>query len=76
MSRHLHRFEAHCLKDIVDKYEENLGFEKSFISILANRTKKQVDEIRRYYKKDFNEDFDADILRKVFYLFTFIDKNL
>lgn len=76
MSRHLHRFEARCLKDIVDKYEENLGFEKSFISILANRTKKQVDEIRRYYKKDFNEDFDADILRKVFYLFTFIDKNL
>ena len=76
MSRHFHRFEARCLKDIVDKYEENLGFEKSFISILANRTKKQVDEIRRYYKKDFNEDFDADILRKVFYLFTFIDKNL
>ena len=59
----------------MDKYEENLGFEKSFISILANRTKKQVDEIRRYYKKDFNEDFDADILRKVFYLSTFIDKN-
>ena len=75
MSRHCHRFEARCLKDIVDKYEENLGFEKSFISILANRTKKQVDEIRRYYKKDFNEDFDADILRKVFYLSTFIDKN-
>ena len=32
------------MEDIVDKYEENLGFEKSFISILANRTKKQVDE--------------------------------
>ena len=47
----------------MDKYEENLGFEKSFISILAIRTKKQVDEIRRFYKKDFNEDLDVDILR-------------
>ena len=58
-----HRFEARCLKDIVDKYEENLGFEKSFVSILANRTKKQVDEIRRFYKKDFNMDLDTDILK-------------
>merc|ERR1712150_313503 len=59
------RFEARCLKDIVDKYEENLGFEKSFVSILANRTKKQVDEIRRFYKKDFNMDLDTDILKCV-----------
>ena len=63
MARSPYRFEARCLKDIVDKYEENLGFEKSFISILANRTKKQVDEIRRFYKKDFNMDLDADILK-------------
>ena len=57
------RFEAQCLKDIVEKYEENLGFEKSFISILASKTKKQVEEIRRYYKKDYKTDLDADILR-------------
>ena len=57
------RFEAHCLKDIVDKYEENLGFEKSFVSILATRTKKELEEIRKFYRKDFLADLDTDIGR-------------
>ena len=57
------RFEAQCLKDIIEKYEENLGFEKSFVSILASKTKKQVEEIRRFYKRDYKTDLDADILR-------------
>ena len=57
------RFDAQCLKDIIDKYEENLGFEKSFISILAPRTRKEVEEMRRFYKKANKADMDADILK-------------
>ena len=51
------------MKDIIDKYEENLGFEKSFISILAPRTRKEVEEMRRFYKKANKADMDADILK-------------
>ena len=59
----LSRFDAQCLKDIVDKYEENLGFEKAFVSILGPKTKREIDEIRRFYKKDFKGDLDEDLLR-------------
>jgi hypothetical protein len=35
VSASLPRFEAACLQDMVTKFEPNLGFEKSFISVLA-----------------------------------------
>ena len=51
------------MKDIVDKYEENLGFEKAFVSILGPKTKREIDEVRRFYKKDFKGDLDEDLMR-------------
>ena len=57
------RFETHCLQDMVTKFEHNLGFEKSFVSILALKNKKELDAIRKFYKMDFKADLDEDILR-------------
>ena len=57
------RFAAQCVRDIVEKYEENLGFEKSFISILGNKNKKDIGDIRRHYKLEFKADMDEDITR-------------
>ena len=34
-TQYLYRFEAASLQDMVTKFEPNLGFEKSFISVLA-----------------------------------------
>ena len=51
------------MRDIVEKYEENLGFEKSFISILGNKNKKDIGDIRRHYKMEFKADMDEDITR-------------
>ena len=59
----INRFDAQCLKDIIEKYEENLGFEKSFVSILANKTKREIEEIRRFYRKDFHSEMYTDILK-------------
>ena len=47
----------------MEKYEENLGFEKSFISILGNKSKKEIEDIRRYYKIEFKADLDEDVRR-------------
>ena len=47
----------------MEKYEENLGFEKSFVSVLGNKSKKEIDEIRRSYKIEFKADLDMDIAR-------------
>ena len=57
------RFSAQCVRDIVEKYEENLGFEKSFISILGNKSKKEIEDIRRYYKMEFKAELDEDVAR-------------
>ena len=57
------RFDSQCIRDIVEKYEENLGFEKAFVSILASKTRREIEEIRRFYKKDFKADLDEDMLR-------------
>ena len=67
VSNFIDRFDAQCLKDIIEKYEENLGFEKSFVSILANKTKREIEEIRRFYRKDFHSEMYTDILKWVIF---------
>ena len=57
------RFETHCLQDMVIKFEPNLGFEKSFISILALKNKKDLEAMRKFYKMDFQTDLDEDVMR-------------
>ena len=57
------RFETHCLQDMIVKFEPNLGFEKSFVSILALKNKKDLEAMRKFYKLDFQADLDEDVLR-------------
>lgn len=59
------RFETHCLQDMVAKFEPNLGFEKSFVSILALKNQKELDGMRKFYKLDFQADLDEDVMSKV-----------
>ena len=47
----------------MDKYEENLGFEKSFVSLLATKSQANLDEMRKYYEIDFQADMEADLMR-------------
>ena len=57
------RFETMCLQDMVAKFEPNLGFEKSFVSILALKSKKDLEAMRKFYKLDFEADLDDDAMR-------------
>jgi len=59
------RFEAASLQDMVTKFEPNLGFEKSFISVLALKSRADLQKMRTFYKLDFDADMDEEVLSKV-----------
>ena len=53
----LFRFEAASIQDMVTKFEPNLGFEKSFISVLALKVGAFVG--REIQQNSFEESFRA-----------------
>ena len=57
------KFETLCLQDMIAKFEPNLGFEKSFVSILALKNTKDLETMRKIYKLDFQSDLDDDVMR-------------
>ena len=57
------KFETLCLQDMIAKFEPNLGFEKSFVSILALKNTKDLETKRKIYKLDFQSDLDDDVMR-------------
>ena len=74
----LFRFEAASIQDMVTKFEPNLGFEKSFISVLAlkvslfwkrdsrklfSKNRAELQRMRAFYKLDFDADMDEEVLR-------------
>ena len=69
------RFEAGSIQDMVSKFEPDVGFERSFISILAlkvargptsppdNQSRAELQLMRSFYRMDFEADMDEEILR-------------